>query len=373
VGALVGVEVGEVVPLLEDLSARCLVTAVEGGRWLVHDLVRAFGAGMAVGDEEEDSARARLLAFYLERTNAANDWLRLLSGDEQPEFFADLGQALKWLDTERSGLVATVTWTQDGQFPGAAVPFTLWLRRYLDRRRYFDDALTVSYIALNAAEQLGDPQSLAVIWTYLGTVLEEMNRLDEAINAHVQAQRLFQTEGHLSGEASTWNNLGAVLFQADQFEEAIHAHTRARELHKKAKNTQGEGIALDNLGITLSKVGRPVQASDVFLQARALYRKAGDRLGEARACQNLGAALTESDQLDEAIQTFHESLRLRQGFEDWYGEAETHINLALAHTKTGQLAQARAAYLQAADAYTRANAPTEATKARASAAALPLP
>ncbi len=85
---------------------------------------------------------------------------------------------------------------------------------------------------------------------------------------------------------------------------------------------------------------------------------------------NLGAALSMTGQLGEAIEAYAEALAAFQEFEDWYGAGQTLQNLATAHESAHRPADARAHYLQAADAYTRANAPTEAAQARAWAAEL---
>lgn len=62
-----------------------------------------------------------------------------------------------------------------------------------------------------------------------------------------------------------------------------------------------------------------------------------------------------------------EALRGQQEFEDWFGAGQALQNLAIAHEAVQRPADARTHYLQAADACTRANAPTEATQARAQA------
>ncbi|MFF4274914.1 hypothetical protein [Streptomyces sp. NPDC001536] len=64
------------------------------------------------------------------------------------------------------------------------------------------------------------------------------------------------------------------------------------------------------------------------------------------------------------------SLEVRSEFEDWYGTAQTLDNLALAHMDIDHSAEARACYLQAADDYTQANAPTEAADAQSAAESL---
>ncbi|MFD7767116.1 tetratricopeptide repeat protein, partial [Streptomyces sp. NPDC059787] len=85
---------------------------------------------------------------------------------------------------------------------------------------------------------------------------------------------------------------------------------------------------------------------------------------------NLGMALREVGRAEEETEAYGRSLELFRGFEDRYGEGRTLHNLARAHEAAHRPAEARAAYLQAADAYTRANAPAEAAQVRTRAAAL---
>lgn len=73
--------------------------------------------------------------------------------------------------------------------------------------------------------------------------------------------------------------------------------------------------------------------------------------------------------MEEAIEAFGKSHAIFREFEDWYGEGQALQNLALVHEAARRPAEARAAYLRSADAYTRANAPAEAAQARTWAAA----
>ncbi|MER6625414.1 tetratricopeptide repeat protein, partial [Streptomyces sp. NPDC000931] len=85
----------------------------------------------------------------------------------------------------------------------------------------------------------------------------------------------------------------------------------------------------------------------------------------------LGSALEEAGRTEEAIEAYGKALEICREFEDWYGEGQSLNNLALAHEAADRPVEARAAYLQAADAYTRANDHTEATQALTRAAELP--
>jgi len=97
---------------------------------------------------------------------------------------------------------------------------------------------------------------------------------------------------------------------------------------------------------------------------------AGDRQHESIAWNNLGSALQDAGQVDEAVEAYGKSLEIRWEFEDWYGAGLTYCNLAVTYEVVHGTAEARTAYLQAAEAFTRANAPDRATAARTRAAAL---
>ncbi|WP_405990737.1 tetratricopeptide repeat protein [Streptomyces sp. NBC_00986] len=363
--------------LLEELAAAHLVTPVPGGadvRWRLHDLVRVFGVGVVEGDaglwEEGEAARERVLGFYLRWARAADDRLRWLPGMPQPERFADRAEALAWLDSERAALVAAAQWAREEPYADTAVRLSQRLAEYLAWRRLFDDTITVCGTAREAAHHSGNRAGEASAWTSLGNALQQTGRAGEAIDAHTRARDLFQAvEDHLR-EAMAWGNLGGALLQTGRAGEAIDAHTRARDLFQAARNRSSEAMSWDNLGIALLQTGRAGEAIDAHTHARDLHQAIGDRHGEARAWNNLGAALRAAGRVEEVIEAYEKALEGYPEFEDWYGTGQTLSNLALAHADAARPAEARTHYLQAATAYTRANAPAEAARAQSRADSL---
>ncbi|MFC5244682.1 tetratricopeptide repeat protein [Streptomyces atrovirens] len=379
IAALADLDTGSVLSLLEDLAARHLVTPVGNGdgtasavRWRSHDLVRVFGAGVVAGDaglwEEGEAARERVLGFYVRWTDAADDRLRWLPGMAEPERFGDRGQALAWLDGERAGLVAAVGWGREERFADTAVQLAQRLAVYLDWRRYSDDRIAVAEAAQEAAQLVGHRLGEAIAWGNLGNALRAADRAGEAIDAHSRARDLFRAAGDRHGEAMTWGNLGNALREVGRAGEAIDALTRARDLFQATGDRHDEARALSNLGGVLGEAGRAEEAIEALSRARFLFQAAGDRHREGRAWHNLGSALREVGRVEEAIEAYGKDLEICREFEDWYGEGQTLNNLALAHKAAHRPAEARAAWLQSADAYTRADAPAEATQARAWAA-----
>ncbi|MEU9639669.1 tetratricopeptide repeat protein [Streptomyces tendae] len=381
ISALVGLDTECVVSLLEDLAARHLVTPVRAdngtataARWRVHDLVRMFGAGEVAGAaelrEEGEAARERVLNFYVRWADAADDRLRWLPGMKEPERFGDRGQALAWLDLERTSLVGAVGWGREPRFADTAAQLAVCLGEYLEWRRYFADWIAVTEAAREAARLAEHGVNEADVLSHLGNALWAVGRAVEAIDAHSRARDLYQATGNRHGEAMAWNNLGIALQEANRMEEAIDAHSQAIDLYQETKKRQGEAGALNNLGIALRAAGRTVEAIDAHSRARDLYQATGDRHGEATAWNNLGVALRGEAQVQMAIEAYGKSLAIYREFESWYGEGQTLTNLALLHKAAHHTAKAHAAWLQAADAYNRANAPAEAAQARSSAADL---
>ncbi|WP_406355503.1 ATP-binding protein [Streptomyces sp. NBC_00658] len=366
--------VGTGAPPVQDLEALVRAHLVERGResgrrrWRLHDLVRAFGVGVVAGDarlvEEGEAARERVLAFYCAWADAADDWLRWLPGLPVPERFGGRGEALRWLDGERAGLVAVVGWAEQERFADTMVRLAACLAVYLDWRRYFDDWVVVGRAALEAAGRLGDRAAEADAWNNLGLALEEVGRRAEAVEAHTCARDLYQAAGDGHGEARAWHGLGIVLREAGRVAEAVEAHTRARDLYQAAGDRHGEAAAWTNLGLALRESGRGAEAIDAHTRARDLNQAAGDRHGAAGAWSNLGIALREAGRVAEAVEGYGKALEVLREFEDWYGTGQVLHNLAVVHESAGRPAEARACWLQAADAYAQAGDTAKADQAR---------
>ncbi|MES5817120.1 tetratricopeptide repeat protein [Streptomyces sp. RG80] len=360
---------------LDALSRAHLVGRGSGrGRWQLHDLVRAYGMGLVTAHadlrEEGERARARLLGCYVRWAAAADDRLEWLPGRPEPERFVDRAQALDWLDGERAGLVGAVQWAGEERHAGPAVRLAACLEGYLRWRRYFDDGIAVARAALVAAHRAGDREGEAGAWSNLGIALQQADRTEEAIETLTWALDLHQAAGNRRREAHVWTILGIALQDAGRTNEAVDAQARARDLFQAIGDGGGEAGAWGNLGIVLQYAGRTEEAISALTCARDLFQAAGDRHREGMAWNNLSNALRQAGRVQEVIEACGKSLEIYREFEDWYGTGDTLYSLGLAHEDCDRLVQARACYLQAADAYSQGNAPAQAARARAQAETL---
>nr|WP_232108375.1 tetratricopeptide repeat protein [Streptomyces gossypiisoli] len=362
--------VGADTPPIRDLNALARTHLVERGsmrgRWRLHDLVRAFGVALVEEDPQEgEAAREHLLAFYGARARAAADWVRWLPGNTAPMGFSDRTEALGWMDAERTGLVAAVQWADEGRFAVGALGLADGLGEYLEWRRFFDDWITVTRVALQAASRLGSRRTEAGVWNDHGIALRRVGRVEEAMEAFTRARDLHQElEADPDFDARTWNNLGNVLGVSGRTAEAIDALTRARDLYGTLGDQHREAFAWNNLGNALQEAGRAEEAIDALTNSWRLYEEVGDRHGQGMALNNLGVALGAEGRMGEAMEVFTKALAIRREFDDWYGIGTTLGNLGIAHQISGDTASALASYLQAAEAFTSASALTDAAQCR---------
>lgn len=275
------------------------------GRWTLHDLVRVYALDQVSRQEalrqEGTRARARLLAHYRRRAEAADRFLQSRADRAPTADFSGREDALSWLDRERTGLVAAALWAADPDHARAGLELALSLHRYLSWRRHFDDAVSVFRCAVETAGALGDGLSTGRAWNRLGLALRNNRRIEEAVAAHTRACAIHRERGDRLEEGMSWDMLGVSLTEVRRFDEATAAHERARELVHACGERQAEASTWNNLGRALFKLGRFDESVVALTRAREMFRSVGDRFREATATNNLGRAFRETGRLEEAL------------------------------------------------------------------------
>ncbi|MEU3861743.1 tetratricopeptide repeat protein [Streptomyces sp. NPDC028722] len=275
------------------------------GCWTLHDLVRAYALDQVSRQEtlrqEAAQARARLLARYQRRAEAADWYLQARAGRPPTAGFRGREDALSWLERERTGLISAALWAADPAHARAGLGLALCLHGYLSWQRYFDDAVSVFRCAAETADALHDGLSAGKALNCLGLALRNNRRIEEAVVAHAQACEIHGERGDRLGEGKSWDMLGLSLTEARMFDDAIAAHERARELVHACGERQAEASTLNNLGRVLFKLGRFDESVVTLTRAREMFRSVGDRFREATATNNLGRAFRKTGLLEEAL------------------------------------------------------------------------
>ncbi|TQM85249.1 DNA-binding SARP family transcriptional activator [Saccharothrix saharensis] len=358
--ALTGRDPDEARADLESLARNHLAQPAGGGRFTVHDLLRAYAeelAGEHDPEPERTAAVERLLDHHLAAASAASDLLHPADRPYRPDVpvtlplpFTTGDAARAWLDAERSTLVALCRFAEHDDRPRFAVDLANTLYRYLEGGHYAD-ALTVHGCALRAARRAGEDGMLAAASTNLGALRRLLGDYDQAAGHLREAIERHRRTGDQHGAARALSNLGVVQERLGEHEEAASLHEEALALHRRSGNRYGEASALLNLGNVHSRPGHHADAVEPLERALDLFGRLDDAVGQASALSNLGDVCASLRRYPDAVRHLSRAQELFQRLDHSYGVAVTLSNLGNVHARLGDWARAHRCYTAALDGF----------------------
>ncbi|HEV7654420.1 MAG TPA: BTAD domain-containing putative transcriptional regulator [Mycobacteriales bacterium] len=341
--ALAGEPVGTARAALDRLARAHLVHRVRPDRYGLHDLLRAYAAGLAEGDE---AAVGRLADHYLAAAALAMDTLLPSEKHRRPEvppdpadgpLLSDVDSARAWLTAELANLVAIAEHTAENGMPRHTTRLAAILFRFLERGGLLPEATVVHGAALRAARRLGDPAAEA-------TALVDLGVVDIWQGRRLAARRLFEQAVALCGEetdpqvqARAVHNLGMTYMQEPRSDAAARHLERALELCRRTGDRTAEANTLINLGIVSMWRGGHEAADAHFARALALSGQTGDRVVEANALINVGDLRLRQQRAGEAGAYLRPAIAICREIADPHDEAYGLIYLGLAERRTDLL------------------------------------
>ncbi|MEU1138360.1 tetratricopeptide repeat protein [Streptomyces sp. NPDC005885] len=352
---LTGLVPEQLEPLLEELTAVSLLTAVPGDRrWRMHDLVRLYARIVAdepgVRDEAAEG-RKRLLGYYSQVALSAKAYIDRRPDQAPLPLFDDREHALQWFDDERTGLLAATQWTdtEDQEQLQAAMWLALTLESYLKQLRAFDDWGITATAACEAARKAGHARGEALAHSCLGSALHFLERFTDSEAAHRRALHLYASLGEREGLAMTWNNLGLTLSALGRHDDTIDAYNQSMRIYAELGMRRQAAITRQNLGGVLAVSGRLDESYDALKEALVTLVELGDKDGESAAQIRLGITLRALGRHAEAVTAFTRGLGLCAELGNWHGRAKAWRDLGLTWAELGLHSQALVAFTRARD------------------------
>lgn len=342
-------------------AASRALSADEGERWSMHDLVRLFadeeGRAHAAADRREE-ALERLRTQYAADAATADVLTDPAGKNPGSGRFRDRAHALAWLEGERANLVATAL-----SAPGRDLSLFLYvLRRFLGLRRHLADWVALAQAAVERGEPR-DAASRAHAFNDLGVALNASRRFAAAADAYREALRLFRQAGDVQHEGLALSNLAGAHRELRAYDAALAAHDEALALIRRAGGPADLGMALVSRSMTLIETRRFPEAVEAAGAAAEALEQAGDAHGRAQALNNLGLALGESGRYGEAAAAHRAAGAVHRAVGDRHREAKALLNLGIALTALGRIAeaidvsgQACEGFRESADRHEEANA-----------------
>jgi tetratricopeptide (TPR) repeat protein len=359
VASLAGVLPRRARGVLVELTTAHLVTEHAPGRYMFHDLLRAFAAelGRTVDSAEDGrAARHRLLDHYLHTAHHAAGLLYphqdpITLGPPQPgvtpEESADHDSALAWFTAERLVLLAAVEQAHRAGLASHAWQLASALAEPLRRSGRWHELATCQRIALAAAQQQGDPAREAHALRTLGKACTSLGEYSDARTHLEQALGQFAALREDTSQANTHLDLAVLLAGLDHHGEALRHAERALQLYRAAGHRSGQAYALNCIGWDHTVLGNPERGLASCIQALTLQREIGDRRGQADTLDSLGYTHHHLHDHPQARVYYEQAIAMYHELGDWRGQADTLTRLGDTHHTAGDPDAAERAWLQA--------------------------
>ncbi|WP_433380538.1 BTAD domain-containing putative transcriptional regulator [Actinoplanes sp. CA-142083] len=349
--------------LAELLNAN-LLTEHLPGRYVFHDLLRAYAAGLDKTDTKE--AAQRLLDHYAHTAHAADrllyparDPMEIPLGDGKPAPLADHHEAMDWLAAEHRVLLAAARYAAGNGYDAHAWQLAWGLDTFLFRRGLWHEQIPLWTIAAEAAERLGDLTARAFAYRSVGRTHIAFGRHEEARAQLNKAAALYERTGNAAGQGFIHNTLAYLLGSQHRYAESLEHSARALALYREAGSPRGQAIALSQFGWHNDMLGNYEEAIGYCHEALVLNRQVGDRRGEADVLDSLGYAHHHLGRHEEAADSYRQAIDLVRDLGDRYAEAQILVHLGETCEASGDPAAARGAWAEAVRILKELNHPDE--------------
>ncbi|MFD3492689.1 BTAD domain-containing putative transcriptional regulator [Streptomyces sp. NPDC058690] len=297
--------------VLELLLDDHLVQQPEIGLYTFHDLVRSFARALHAGTTEEasETARERLLGYYLEATEAACTTLfpgrrKLQTGISGPAFaqpnVQDPDLARAWFAREQTALLPAVTLAVRHKHDRHAVFLARNVAFYLNAHGHLNDFEEVCRSAVTAARRLGDDALLGLSLANLGVAYWKIGNFTEGIEAAQEGRDVAARLGDHGTEAHSNSTLGLYQSLLGRFPEALEHLRIAIAQESELGLSRAEAESLTILSTLYEQWGRHREAADAARRAVELCRQLGQHENELEALIDLAFAQVGLGQYGEA-------------------------------------------------------------------------
>ncbi|GAA0794692.1 AfsR/SARP family transcriptional regulator [Spirilliplanes yamanashiensis] len=334
--ALTGMRPADARRLLGLLARTSLIHACGGGRYGMHDLLRAYAAELAAEHDPAPDRQAALTSVFDHYLAASGAAMTVLYGPGG----GDPDRARNWIEAERPNLAAVCTYGAAHGWHRHAIALAETLFRYLDAGGPVAEAVTVTSSAAAAAEAVGDRDAQARALTNLGRLHRRQGRLDRAADTYRQALTLYAGLGNRAAEAGALRNLGSVHWRLGHYRQAADHYQQALTLYRELGDRAGQADALVRLGLVDERLGDEPRAAERLEPALTLFAELGDRFSEAYVLSLLARLRRRPDELDTSAARLDQSLTQVRQAGDRTGEAYVLTDLAAVHARRGRLTEA---------------------------------
>jgi len=183
-----------------------------------------------------------------------------------------------------------------------------------------------------------------------GTILWNMNRLNEAIESYAETLVIYKNLGQPRPEARALNNMGIVFSALGESEAALAHYKGSLRIDQRLGDRAQIALKLGNIGQTYTELGDDERGEKYLVKALHLSDAHQDWATMVDIVNSLGQVYLGRGDLDRARSHLRRGLDLARDARNHYQEIRSLIYLALTSIKRGEdLQQAKEQAAQATE------------------------
>jgi tetratricopeptide (TPR) repeat protein len=160
-----------------------------------------------------------------------------------------------------------------------------WIGSIYDGMDYLDDALLYYSRSLMLARDLGNKSMQASVLNNIGVVYYYKGELDKALDYYEESLRLETDEKE---KATTYNNIANIYYKKGDYQKAVEYFQKAIEIGERYGDYHGASKWKLNLGDTYRKMKDYEKAEKYISEGLEGVKKVGDKYWEAIGYYYLG-------------------------------------------------------------------------------------
>ncbi|WP_053731254.1 tetratricopeptide repeat protein [Nocardia sp. NRRL S-836] len=266
-----------------------------------------------------------------------------------PTMSFDENTALRWIDQERTMLVASIKEAVDQGAPATALRRSMAMLEFFYRSKSRTEWIEVTSLAVIAARQAGDHEAEAALLTSSAVVQRELGNFDIALELFAAARLILGELENRVGEAELLNHLAFALEEVGEADRAVQTCADAITLVQELDEPRVHGKILNNLAGICCRAGRHEEAVAHVDKALDLFVKDEYDRGRAWALSVKGNIHHRAGQHGEAESCYRAAVSERSAQGDEYGVAVSRAELGDVLAALGDDASACDEWAAAAD------------------------
>lgn len=354
--SLAGLSVEQARRRVSELESAYLVTASDGGRIGLHDLLHSYAGELGARLDNRQAVR-RLLDHYaravrkaVERPGArratdagAVDGPGGVRGVSVPPISSP-ADAQRWFAAEHANLVAVVRLAGDLGHDVDCVRIGFLATELQEWNGRWGEATSTQTAVLAAAHREGRRDLAARAEFHLGKAAHRRGEHARAHGHFLRADELNRELEHVPGAAEVHLGLGAVAESGERWDEALEHDRRALDHARAMGDSMGEARAMNAIGWDLAHLGDLDTAVTWCQKALALAEEIDDERAAAASWDSLGFCRQQAADLRGALRAYERATRIRGRLGDRSGVAEGYRATGDLHALLGDEIGARRAW-----------------------------